>query len=312
MKITYDSKKQLLPDFLIVGAARSGTSSLYFYLRDHPEIFMPEFKEPHFFSFLGKSSPHPKRPSWILKDYLELFVPSREDQIIGEASASYLYFYEDSIRNIKRTYGKAYKNVRIVMILRNPVERAWSYYMLRKRGGYSKDFFEAIKEIEALGNEREFHNFILSGMYYEQVKAYLECFGYVKIFLFEELKSNPVQVVEGICEFLSLNNITYTPKYMNTAYNISGEARCWVFKPIYNMLFRESSLKNVLKRLVAYEVGQKLKSDIAKRSVKRKEVPPEVRDYLLKIFGPDIKCLLTIVNDLRMKKMIMEWLDCGS
>ena len=148
-------------------------------------------------------------------------------------------------------------------------------------------------------------------MYYEQVKAYLGCFGYVKIFLFEELKSNPVQVVEGICEFLSLNNITYAPKYVTTAYNISGEARSWVLKPIYNMLFRESSLKNVLKCLVSYEAGQKLKSDIVKRIVKRKEVPPEVRDYLLKIFEPDIKCLLTIVNDSRRKKMIMEWLDRG-
>ena len=242
---------------------------------------------------------------------MELFVPSRENELIGDASASYLYFYEDSIKNIKRIYGKAYKNVRIVMILRNPVERAWSYYMLRKRGGYSKDFFEAIKEIEASRNERQFHNFILSGMYYEQVKAYLECFRYVKIFLFEELMSNPVQVVEGICEFLNLYNIAYVPKNVTTAYNISGEARSWALQPIFDILFRESSFKNVLKRFISYETSQKLKSNIVKKIVKRKEVPPEVRDYLLKRFEPDIKCLLTIVNDSRKKKMIMEWLDSG-
>lgn len=309
MKITSDSKELQLPDFLVVGAARSGTSSLYFYLREHPEIFMPEFKEPHFFSFLGRPSPHPKRPPWALADYVELFDSAKSDQLIGEASASYLYFYEESIKNIGHVYRTAYRNVRIIMILRNPVERAWSYYMLRRRGGYSGDFFQAIREIEAWGNERKFHNFILSGMYYEQVKAYLEHFPYVNMLLFEELRSNPVQVFEEICEFLKLKDRSYLPKHLSTVYNISGEPRNWVLKPIYNMLFRESSWKNVLKRLVPYETGQKLKSDIGKRIVKRKEAPAEVREYLLKRFGPDIKRLLTIIDDSRRKEMIKKWLD---
>jgi len=71
MKVIYRNKELRLPDFLIIGAARSGTSSLYFYLREHPEIFMPAFKEPHFFSFFEKSSPHPNLPPWSVESYVK-------------------------------------------------------------------------------------------------------------------------------------------------------------------------------------------------------------------------------------------------
>ena len=102
MKISYENQNIDLPDFLIVGAARSGTSSLYFYLREHPEIFMPEFKEPHFFSFLGKESPHPgRRQPWNVADYSELISPADPGQLLGEASTSYLYYFDESIGNIK-------------------------------------------------------------------------------------------------------------------------------------------------------------------------------------------------------------------
>ena len=62
------------PDFLIIGGARCGTSSLYSYINEHFDVFMPNLKEPHFFNYLGcKNSPHPQRPPWTIADYAALF-----------------------------------------------------------------------------------------------------------------------------------------------------------------------------------------------------------------------------------------------
>jgi hypothetical protein len=95
-----------LPDFLIVGAGKSGTTSLYHYLRQHPQIFMPEIKEPKFFAFAETptSFVYPKGTTiiWNFDEYKSLFEPAREDQKLGEASPIYLRYYEKTIENIKK------------------------------------------------------------------------------------------------------------------------------------------------------------------------------------------------------------------
>ena len=93
MIITLNGKQVPLPDFLIIGASISGTSSFYYHLRAHREIFMPEEKEPHFFNF----------PEWwTIEDYRKLFQSGTESQLLGEATAIYLYYYEESIKTIDK------------------------------------------------------------------------------------------------------------------------------------------------------------------------------------------------------------------
>ncbi len=127
MKVVSDNQTLVLPDFLILGAMRSGTTSLYHYLKQHPEIFMPSLKEPHFFSYFGKPvSPLPsyiRSARWNLEDYLTLFESAMNGQLIGEASVSYLYYYRETIENIKRVYRDNYSQLKCIAILRNPVER---------------------------------------------------------------------------------------------------------------------------------------------------------------------------------------------
>ncbi|MDY7020400.1 MAG: sulfotransferase, partial [Cyanobacteriota bacterium] len=78
-----------MPNFLMLGTPKAGTTAIYNYLKQHPQIYMPPFKEPHFFSFEGEQKPH-----WgiqTLEDYQALFQEATSEQIIGEASTWYLY-----------------------------------------------------------------------------------------------------------------------------------------------------------------------------------------------------------------------------
>src|SRR3989338_1474119 len=93
-----------LPDFFIVGAAKSATTSLYAYLRQHPDIFMPAWKEPMFFSY-GETPLNTRLPAKNLYKYARMFAPAQPHQLMGEASTTYLYRHVESIRNIKKAYG---------------------------------------------------------------------------------------------------------------------------------------------------------------------------------------------------------------
>lgn len=150
MIVQTGSEESRLPDFLIVGAARSATTPLFYYLKNYGEIYMPARKEPWFFSYADNppdySSPGAYDVVSRLEDYAALFKAARPDQIIGEASPSYLFTHDTAIRNIKNVYGGLYENLRIIIILRNPAERAYSHFMLHKRG-YKEplDFEKAIE-----------------------------------------------------------------------------------------------------------------------------------------------------------------------
>ena len=116
---TKETKKKL-PNFLIVGAAKSGTTSLYHYLKEHPEIYMSPVKEPKFitsqfltFPFEGKGDEKvEKNIIKSFREYCNLFKDVNNEKIIGEASVDNIYFNDDAIKNIKKYLG----NVKIVIV----------------------------------------------------------------------------------------------------------------------------------------------------------------------------------------------------
>ena len=137
----------ILPNLLIVGAAKSGTTSLHNYLIQHPDVFMSKHKEPHFLinNEIGLS----RIPKGINKinDYSNLFLNSENYQYRGESSAMYLQFPEIAIKNIKKYLDK---HVKIIIMLRNPVDRAFSGYQHVKRYNIDEDldFKNAIDQCE--------------------------------------------------------------------------------------------------------------------------------------------------------------------
>lgn len=193
------------PNAFLVGAARAGTSSLYNCLRRHPDVWVPTPKEPSFFVH------HYGYSDW--DRYLQLFSRGRGRKVIVDTSASYLAAPEAPAW-IFRTLGP----VKIIMVLRDPVHRAYSLYCWMLMEGYEwlPTFSEALRE-----EERRFHNpsfrrenpeyfwdymYYRSGLYSAQVARYLSAFGNdrVRIYLFEDLIRTPDLVLQDLWSFLEV------------------------------------------------------------------------------------------------------------
>ena len=168
-----------MPNFFIVGAQKAGTTSLYYYLKQHPQIYMSPRKEPHFFEGMHWDFYRPGRmalPVTDLADYQALFEGVTDEKAIGEASASYLYSPKAPTL-IKRSIPYA----RLIAILRNPADRAYSNFLHCVRAGRESivDFAEALRVEEGRikGNWGPLWHYKQKGFYYAQVKRYLDTFG---------------------------------------------------------------------------------------------------------------------------------------
>ncbi|MGB3754184.1 MAG: sulfotransferase [Parerythrobacter sp.] len=198
------------PNFFVIGAAKSGTTSLWMYLKQHPEIFMPKErarKEPSYFCHLYGISDFNK--------YLKLFEGAYRYSAIGEASHAYL----SSPESAKWIYD-TYPNAKIIIVLRNPIERAYSLYNWMICEGYEKVYpFEAALEEEykriasdkfKYDNGQYYYNFLYyqSGLYYHQIKRYVDLFpsNQIRILLFENFVENTRDELKKLYRFLGVND----------------------------------------------------------------------------------------------------------
>ena len=313
----------VLPNFFIVGAAKSGTTSLYHYLLEHPEIYMSPIKEPNFFCtdinpdlfredfkrrvYLDLNKYFSKRVkdkihgafirSW--EHYFELFEDVSTEPAVGEASVSYL-FSKVAARNIKNSI----PNAKIIIILRNPIERAFSHYLMNLSSGISvkKDFLEELitdinKEQKGWGIS---HLYIELGMYYEQVKRYMAEFPpeQVRIFIYDEFKADPQKILKEIFEFLGVDN-TFQPD-LNRRYNVSY---------IPSSIFSESLLKlrhhSLIKQIIQLLPIQ-VKDTIKKKLYTNRKPPlsEKAKLFLKEYFREDIIKLSNLIN-----KDLTYWLE---
>jgi hypothetical protein len=215
------------PDFFIVGAAKSGTTSLYYYLREHPSIFMPELKEPRFFTFYGEESVNIP-PRFQVKvvtnkdEYFSLFKEAKNSQLKGEASTMYLFLYQNTIQNMSNLIAD-FSQRKIIIILRNPIERAFSHYRMYLLARHENEIFS-----NAIQNDRRsklieqwsFYDYISPGFYSQQVQAYMNEFNKVFICLYEDLKYNPQELMKNLYDFLNIDS-SFIPNYQKI-YNEGG------------------------------------------------------------------------------------------
>lgn len=159
-----------LPNFLCVGAQKSGTTSLYQILKSHPEVFLPDKKELHFFN---EDSEYEKG----IEYYERYFAGCRGEKAVGEITPAYIYF-ENVPGRIRETLGG---DVKLIFIFRNPATRAYSQYLMSLWKGYEKEGFRRALELEEkrMGegyNKRRSLSYVTRGLYARQVKRYLEHF----------------------------------------------------------------------------------------------------------------------------------------
>jgi hypothetical protein len=208
-----------LPNFLIIGAAKSATTSLAEYLTQHPDVFIPPGnKEPSYFALQGQelppAGPVPSRVHYELwyshcvtkfEDYTALFESAGSERAIGEASVRYLYF-PDAVRHIKESI----PNVRLIAILREPVARLYSHYCMNLQ--YQ---FEPLELLDAVAAESERKadkwgwdwHYVGLGLYGEQLKRYYNAFSpeQIRVFFYDDFVKSPLQVIREICRHIGVD-----------------------------------------------------------------------------------------------------------
>lgn len=293
-----------LPNFLIVGAAKSGTTSLYHYLKQHPQIYMSPVKEPKFITaqFI-QYPPNLIRNKKVIKnfdDYKKLFKKARDEKAIGEASVDYLFFYEGAIKYIKRYLG----DVKIIIIIRNPAERIFAFHkMLVRHLKENLSFEDALKTEKdtssLFGPGRQYKK---GGLCYDAVKAYLENFKNVRIYLYDDLQTNALNLIKDIYAFLNVD-ISFTPD-MSIRYNIGGVpknrfAAAVLFRFGQLQWLRNLISSNLFLGKIAYRVLNHIKS----RNFKMENMKPETRKYLNEFYKEDIIKLQELI-----KRDLTHWL----
>ncbi|MFN0275509.1 MAG: sulfotransferase family protein [Chitinophagales bacterium] len=299
--------KKIWPDFLIVGTARSGTTSLHEYLGKHPDIFMPLQKEPSFFTFYN-SAPSFKdsRNKYITspEEYVKLF-EEHGKKMAGESSTPYLYFYEKSIDNIKHLV-PGYRKMKIIIILRDPADRAYSQYMHMRRDLLEQLTFQQAIDEEKKRMQENFHFdyfYVDKGFYYKQVKAYLENFDDVKILFYNQLENNSEKLLQEVYAFLGIN--AAANKHELKQRNQSGEMKVKWLKKIITT--RKNPVLNFFRKLMNRDTKKRLrnfvKANLLKYNLKKTEMPTNTRKQLIAVYKEDIQKLSILIQ-----KDLSDWL----
>ncbi len=278
-----------LPNLLIVGAAKSGTTSLHNYLKQHPDIYMSEHKEPHFLinSDIGVKRVH--KAVTDLNDYKEMFLTDSFYKYKGESSVMYLAFPEFSIKNIKKFLSP---DVKVIIMLRNPIDRAFAGYLhnLRYNPSENLSFEDAIDQ-----SEERYHRekdttpdtrYLHVGMYSSQVKLFKDVFNKnVHVILYEDYVDNIDLCINNIFDFLDVERIS-----IDTArrHMVGG----WIFKNRFlrNLFIPQNNIKSIVKNLFPNKRIRKVtKGKLMNLSTSNTpQMSNEMRDKLVQFYRDDI------------------------
>ena len=289
-----------MPNFLIVGAAKSGTTSLYQYLKQHPEIYMSPVKEPRFFAFEGAApdfaGPGDDRENrttiTTLEEYQKLFEGVTAERAIGEASPPYLYIPQTPQR-IARHIPAA----KLVAILRQPADRAFSNYLDKRSSGDEPhdEFSRALDdEPQRIAENWSFSwHYAARGYYHRQLRPYFETFPreQIRVFLYEELETDAAAVVKEIFRFLEVDD-TFVPN-VDVRYRVSGKPKS---AQVHRALRSSSTIKSVVKKALPKSIRAATKARLQASNTVRQRITPEDRERLNSVFREDIEQLQALLD----------------
>ena len=266
-------------------------------LSRHPGIFIPQRKECRYFSctlgeFAGPGPQYANNVIRSLEEYQGLFKRAKQGQLRGDISPDYLFYYQNAVPKI---LDEVNAQVPIIIVLRNPIDRAYSSYLYQVRNGREKLSFEDALTAE---EERRSANwswgwfYTEGGLYAEQVKAYTDNFECVLLLLFEE-DIVTGQATEKILNFLNLDSLPEVLGNVHT--NTSGYPKNRLLHRVTTQILGDElivrKIKNVIKATPLFAESRRVYRKILEANLKKEEMAAEMREMLKEKFQEDVALL---------------------
>lgn len=266
------------PNFFIVGGSKCGTTNISYYLNLHPKIFFTKLNEPYYFCQWDVPEDY-KRNSMItdMKNYLNLFKDVTNETIVGEASSPYL-----SCPHAASEIKKAFPKSKILISIRNPIERAHSaYFSYKFMHPTKKNFMEMIKEHEKLIKDRIFYidSILESGFYTKNIINFQNAFGEenVKIIIFEEYIKNIESGIRSILNFLGLSENIQFEEQSKGSYRVPKNS-------LSKILLNNKKFRKISTVMIPTVMRQKLGDKYFLKQEKKPEMGKNERTYLKKLY----------------------------
>jgi hypothetical protein len=284
----------MLPNFIVAGVQKGGTTSLFNYLRDHPDIFLPEIKETKFFAL-------DERYQKGIEHYQSFFQSHDGEAAVGEIDPDYLYF-EPSIERMDKHLDL--RNMKFIFLLRDPVARAFSHYLMSYRRGIEPlTFEEAIREEgKRVKNDilsKLHYSYISRGYYYTQLMHFLKYVNKLQTLylLTEDLIANPKETLKKLFTYLNINP-DYIPEDIGKLYHTATIPKnMWLLQRIE---FKDGIEKKLIRLIIPFQKQRlKLRQMILDFNQKRNHeivLEDKTREYLYALYKEENCKLAELTN----------------
>ena len=290
-----------MPNFLIIGAAKAGTTALHAYIKQHPQVYVSHTKETNFFAledqplnFTGPGDDEAVNDFSVtsLEAYHAQYDGVTDEVALGEASPLYLY----SERAPKRI-AHYVPDAKIIVMLRNPAERAYASFLhlIRDNREPLRDFAQALKEEDervAAGYEHIWHYRRL-GFYYEQLSRYYAHFPAknIKVYLQEDLKHDSDTLFRDLFEFLGVDP-DFKPD-TSLKLNVSGVPKN---QALHSFLAKPNWFKSTFKYLIPDAMRHKLVTNVRQNNLEKPPLDPKVKRELTELYHEDTLKLQNLID----------------
>jgi sulfotransferase family protein len=291
-----------LPNFLVLGTAKAGTSSLYVYLKQHPQVFLSPTTELNFFAHEGRDLNFrgPGDVEYIRSDslvatydeYCKQFADVSGETAVGEISTHNLYRAQ-----APALINRYLPNAKMIAMLRHPVERAFSAFshMVRDGREETKDFRMALARESARihSNWEPLWHYKSMGFYGAQLSRYFDVFDrkQIRVYIYDDFVARPLEIVQDIFGFIGVDK-SFVPD-MSEKHNVSTILRS---RRLNEMMMGKSLVRSALRRLAPSRARLHIRRSILKRNSKRLRLAPDVRNELTNAYRTDIGLLQRLLD----------------
>jgi Sulfotransferase domain len=292
-------KEDIFPNLFIVGAPKCGTTTLHYWLSLHPNVYMTAHKEPSYWCGFNKidwsgpgSNTFRKGLVENFGAYKSLFSTSKKYKLVGEASTDYLWV-EQTPEKISKFCGNI--DTKIIIIIRNHVERAFSEHMhLIREGREDLDFISSfqLEDFRYSQSWQPLFYHYRRGIYEPGIKRFHNVFGRENVIIlsFDEIKSNPERTFINICNFLRIAPYSIPKKIV---LNRSGVPRSLM---LHKILKKNTIIKRLIKKLTGEKFGRSMISLFDNYNLKKAKITKNEREFAWNLFYDDFKNLQNLID----------------